>query len=171
MGSVFRIVLIKIYLIRSAKITKSEYKEKLGMPDLEIAGLSIWIHGRGYPESNDYWDGNWLNVTVYCEKDGSIVRATGSIIHLSEIEIWLNETKVMNEKLEGESNLPCVEPNLYIKITMKERDKAEMFVDITPDTVNNHHNFIFEIDQSSFSKLIEQLDTILKKYPFKREGQ
>lgn len=77
----------------------------------------------------------------------------------------------MNEKLEGESNLPCVEPNLYIRMIMKERNKAEMLVDITPDTSNNHHDFIFEIEQSTFSKLIEQLDNILKKYPFKREGQ
>lgn len=150
---------------RSNKITKSEYKEKLGMPDLEIAGLSIWIHNREFPENKCYWDGNWLNVSVYCEKDSSIVRATGSIIHLSEIEIWLKETEVMSRKLEGESSLQCMEPNLYIRIQMKERVKAEMLVDITADNSNKHHNFIFEIEQSNIPKLIDQLNNVLKKYP------
>ncbi len=158
---------MKFIIIRSTKITKSEYKEKLGIPDLDFAGLSIWIHGREFPENNSYWDGNWLNVTVYCEKDGSIVRATGSIIHLSEIEIWLKETEVMIQKLEGESNLPCMEPNLYIRINMKEKEKAEMLVDITPDNSNKHHNFIFEIEKSVIQKLIDQLNNILKKHPIR----
>jgi hypothetical protein len=40
--------------------------ENLGEPDLRVAGLRVWIHGRQFPDSQDYWDGNWLNATAYC---------------------------------------------------------------------------------------------------------
>jgi hypothetical protein len=33
--------------------------ERLGEPDLVIAGLRVWVHGRQFPQAVDYWDGNW----------------------------------------------------------------------------------------------------------------
>lgn len=61
---------------------------KLGKPDLTISGLKVWVHGREYENSDDYWDGNWLRVTANCAEKGAfattlkgnaISRARGSV--------------------------------------------------------------------------------------------
>jgi hypothetical protein len=45
-------------------------------PDLQLAGLSIWGVRRAYPQSEDYWDGNWLNIQARVEAPGSHVEIT-----------------------------------------------------------------------------------------------
>ena len=48
----------------------------LGEPALRIAGFQLWVHGYQFPDSNDYWDGNWLRVTVHCGAAGASVCAS-----------------------------------------------------------------------------------------------
>lgn len=50
-----------------------------GESDMKIAGLAIWIHGRQFPDSKDYWDVNWLNVTVRCGAQGASVKVCGLV--------------------------------------------------------------------------------------------
>jgi hypothetical protein len=38
--------------------------DNLGPPSLKIDGFALWVHGRQLPESQDFYDGNWLNVTA-----------------------------------------------------------------------------------------------------------
>lgn len=50
-----------------------KHADNLGQPDIKLNGLQIWIHGRQYPNEEDYWDGNWLNVTAHCGSQGAEV--------------------------------------------------------------------------------------------------
>jgi hypothetical protein len=34
-------------------------------------GLKIWVLGYQFPNQNDYWDGNWLNVVVEVAVSGA----------------------------------------------------------------------------------------------------
>ena len=77
------------------------YIEKLGQPAINIAGLDIWIHGRQFPDEKDYWDANWLNVTVRCGAKGSSVLVNGNIIHLSEISQLLSGAEKLYKNLKG----------------------------------------------------------------------
>jgi hypothetical protein len=43
-------------------------------PDLQIAGLSLWVFGYQFPNTNDFWDGNWLNVRTQVEGNGAVVK-------------------------------------------------------------------------------------------------
>jgi hypothetical protein len=72
---------------------------KLGTPDLKLEGLQIWVHGMQFPDAADYWDGNWLRVTAHCGGSGASVFATGSIIHLSELDRWLVESEELLKNL------------------------------------------------------------------------
>ncbi len=47
-----------------------KYAENLGVSDIKLDGLQIWIHSREFPTSEDYWDSNWLNITVKCQVKG-----------------------------------------------------------------------------------------------------
>jgi hypothetical protein len=145
-------------------------KEKeinLGEPAIKIAGLQIWVHGRQFPDANDYEDGNWLNITAHCGAAGSDVWINGPIIHLPEVYGLLVEAEQMNETLSGSATLDCIEPELQFSITVESLGHIKMKVDITPDNLNQEHIFIFEIDQSYLSGLINSCKSLLIKYPIR----
>jgi hypothetical protein len=56
--------------------------DNLGEPDLKLAGFQLWVHSRQFPQEEDYWDGNWVNVTAHCAGKGASVWVRGAIIHL-----------------------------------------------------------------------------------------
>jgi len=144
-----------------------EWKENLGNPDIKLAGLQIWIHGRQFPGAEDYWDGNWINVTVHCGANDASVWVNGNVIHLPEIEQLMTGAKTLYKELKGKAELPCMEPELSVVLEAKSLGQIEMVVNITPDNLLQSHRFTFEIDQSHLPKLIADCDTILKKYPIK----
>jgi len=139
--------------------------ENLGESDMKIAGLAICIHGRQFPDSKDYWDANWLNVTVHCGAQGSSVKASGNIVHLSEIVEFLSSVERVYNGSNDKARLSCIEPNLRINLEKENLGHLRMSIDITPDHLSQKHNFLFEIDQSYMPRLISECKTILKKYP------
>ena len=136
-------------------------------PDIEIAGLRIWIHGRQFPNSQDYWDGNWLHVTVHCSAKGADVRCDGNIIHLSEVAHLLSGIETLYRDLQGKAELPCMEPELWIEIMAMSLGQMEMVVKITPDNLSQKHEYLFHIDQSHLPGLISDCQSILRKYPLR----
>jgi hypothetical protein len=145
---------------------------KLGTPDLKLEGLQIWIHGRQFPDAADYSDGNWLRVTAHCGGSGASVFATGSIIHLSELDGWRVESEELLKNLSGEAKLACMEPALSVTLKAGSLGHITMDVSITPDHMRQRHWFQFEIDQSYLPLLVKQCQSILEVYPIKgsRDG-
>ena len=93
------------------------FAEPLRPPDLHITGLRLWVHGRQFPMADDYWDGNWLQVTVHCAAPGARVWVTGPILHVPEIAHFLRGIEVLHASLQGEATLPCMEPELAVTLT------------------------------------------------------
>lgn len=141
--------------------------KKLGESDIQISGLRIWIHGYEFPDAENSWDNNWLRATVLCGAKGAMVWATGSIIQTSELQYWLDSSKKLYEKLDGEARLDCIEPELFVIIKAETLGHLSMTVNITPDHLEQSHEFHFEIDQSYLPRLISSCSSILVKYPVK----
>ena len=141
--------------------------DELGIPDLKLAGLQIWVHKRQFPDADDYWDANRINVTVHCEARGSNVWVQGNIIHLSEISQFLSGVGNIKGDLKGKAELACMEPQLYLKLEAKNLGHIEMEVDLTPDHLSQQHKFTFEIDQSYLPSVITECKKILEQYPIK----
>lgn len=146
---------------------KEYIEQNLGKADIEIAGLQIWVHGRQFPDSHDYWDGNWLSVTACCEAKGACVWVAGNIIHLSEIHILLSGAEKLYRDLKGKAELPCMEPELSLELTAKSQGQIEMTVDITPDNLSQGHSFMFKIDQSYLPGLLTGCKKVMHKFPVK----
>jgi len=147
----------------------NDYREKLGPPDLSFHTLQIWIHGRQFPELNDFWDGNWVRATVHCGAKGGDVWTSGSIIHLPELKSWLQQTETLNKRFKGNANLDCMEPYLSVEMEIGKRGEVSGCIRITPDIILQKHEFKFEVDQSYLPPLIKQLKEILVRYPIKDE--
>ncbi len=139
-------------------------------PDISLSGLKIWISGRQFENSTDFWDANWLVVTIGCSSDFSEVVVQGPIIHLSEMEQWMFELQKLNKTIRGEAKLNCMESEFDASIRLDKTGSGSLAVFITPDNLNERHEFTFSVDQSYLPALIRALQTILTKYPIKGSG-
>ena len=141
--------------------------------EISLGPLKIWVLGRQFPDHQDFWDGNWLNVTAKCVGVGSRVEVSGAFIHLTELKKWMEDLRGFYSKLEGSVELPVMEPTLTVKITTRKsmtgRLKCE--IGITGEYIAERHNYLLEIDQSYLPGLISQLATVLRVYPIKGEMQ
>ena len=138
-------------------------------PDIQIGRLKIWISGRQFPDSSDFWDGNWLNIIANCSDQGADVSIHGPFIRIDEIEILRNEVQILNGACKGEAALPTIEPNLALSLDCNRLGQIQATCLITPDALIQSHKFIFDIDQSYLNDALLQLNRILKDYPIRNE--
>ena len=136
-------------------------------PHIQLAGLRIWVHGRQFPDAEDYDDANWLHATAQCDAQGASVTVSGSFIHLSEIASWNDQCEALERKLTGTANLECMEPELSVFLSAKSLGHIAMQVEITPDHMTQNHVFTFEIDQTYLTQLIQNCRRLLSQYPLK----
>ena len=142
------------------------YKQ-LGEPDFQIAGLRLWVLGREFPDSEDYWDGNWLNIHVRVQASGAVVEASGPWLHASELAAFVDGLKRLSDDLTGEASLDCMEPVLRAKAIVGKRGDLKFEVDLTPDNLTQQHSFTFEIDQSHLPSAVTAGTKILQRFPIK----
>jgi hypothetical protein len=162
------------------------YTEKHFHPDIELAGLRIWIDSRKYPDHHDFWDGNWLNTTVHCSTENSLVKSlvrfSGDILRNTEIAEWLNSLEKLNEALSdeanaglevipGEANLYPLENYFTVKMKTETYQRVSIKVDIFPKDIFERHYFEFWLDQSCINDLIESCRNILTKFPIRGKLQ
>ena len=147
---------------------KQRELESLGDPDLRIAGMRLWVHGRQFPDASDYWDGNWLRVTAYCIYPNAMVRAHGSIVHLGELVGLLRGCERLNESLKGEAALACIEPNLSVNLRAEWNGAVTVHIEITADQMTERHSFNDMLDQSHLPAIINQCSAILASFPVRQ---
>ncbi len=145
--------------------------DSLGAADLQIVGLRIWVHGRQFPDSTDYWDGNWLRITAYCMVGESRVRVHGSVVHLSEIAGLLRGCESLSETLAGRTGLDSMEQNLKLELIAKKLGRVAVDIQITPEPMRESHRFRDEIDQTNLPAIIAACARILEKYPLRGRPQ
>ena len=136
-------------------------------PDLKIGGLHLWVQGRQFPESNDYWDGNWIVVTAECRYPQSSVRAEGPFVHLGEVADLLKGCKALYASLQGSAALSCMEPHLRADLTATGLGHINLVISLTPDHLTEEHVFRTELDQSYLPEIISACQSILDRYPLK----
>lgn len=146
--------------------------EDFGEPALRVTGFQLWIHGREFPEADDYYDGNWLHVTAYCGASGASVWAQGAIVMITDIA---NFGKQCDAMLRGDSSsavLDPLEPELRVSLAVSDRcGHIHVQVDITPEHLSQAHKMEFDIDQSYLPDIIRQCSVIVQEYPIRGESE
>ena len=142
--------------------------EQLGPPSLRLGFLQIWVHSRQFPNAQDRWDGNWLNVAVHCGNNGASVWANGAILDTLALSRFRDGIDRIHRTLGGEAVLESDEPNVRVHVQSSDNTgHLRIRVEITADNLLQGHWFEFEADQSYLPPLINQLDTILKTFPIR----
>jgi hypothetical protein len=143
--------------------------------DISIGPLKIWILGRQFPDSQSYWDGNWINTVALCEGNGSRVKIEGPFIHLGELKKWRADLEEFYRTLEGSVDLATMEPTLSVKLIAKKSGTGhlECKINLTKqymsgrDYATERHDFSLVIDQSYLPGLLSQLTIVLRDYPIR----
>jgi hypothetical protein len=136
-------------------------------PDLTLSGLSIWARSREFSESDDYWDGNWINIRARVEAPGAVVETSGPWIRSDEIAAFAMELAALHRDLRGTAALQCTEPMLSAKIAVGVRGEVEVIIEITPDHLTQSHRFEFAIDQSYLGATLSGCRRLLERFPVK----
>jgi len=134
-------------------------------PDLELGGLRIWVHGREFPEAEDYWDGNWLNITVRMSASGAYAEASGPFVRIDELAFFAESLRKLHGSLKGVAELKCLEPNLYIRMEGDSVGRVAVKLEVTPDHLSQLHQFEFGTDQTYLPPLIASCEAILRNHP------
>lgn len=127
--------------------------------------MQIWAHGRQYPESTDYWDVNWLNVTAHCGGEGSDVWVTGPIIHITELKALREDLTKLSISLKGSVILDTMEPNFRIEFEATSKKEIQVKVHLTPNHLSQGHKYFFEVSQDNLNTFVQELKGILENYP------
>lgn len=137
----------------------------MGDPDLKLAGLSVWVHGREFENADDFWDGNWLNITARVVAPGAQVEAVGPWLRTNEVAAFLEELALVDRDLRGRAALRCLEPTISAEIECGERGQIAVRVELTPDQLAQQHRFDFELDQTYLRDVLAGCRRILDSYP------
>ncbi|HEU4455241.1 MAG TPA: hypothetical protein VFR81_19410 [Longimicrobium sp.] len=107
------------------------FEDRLGEPDLALAGFQLWVHGPDTVGPGGYDD--WLRVTAHCGAHGASVWASGEIVQLGDLRGWIESVGFLHRELSGTARLAPLERNLSILLQVDRIGGIEMEVEITPD--------------------------------------
>ena len=131
----------------------------------EETTIEIDVLYRNYPNSSDYWDGNWVTSNINIKIPGYLVNF-GANLRTDELRDFTNEIKLMSKLLKGKANLKNLENYLHIECEMDKLGKIIWTVETCfPAGYGAVLKFEFESDQSFLIRLIKELETILTAFP------
>ncbi len=136
-------------------------------PDLRIAGFALWVDARTAPESDDYWDGNWLQVRANYEASESSVRAAGALIHASELATLATGCRKLLAGEAAEAGLYCAAPNLKLELWSAPGGAVVGKLRITPDHKAELHDYGFATDAAGIEALIAACGRVLDRFPLR----
>lgn len=124
---------------------------------VQIQFLKIWINELQYED-----DGDWLNITVSCSTEDSMVRVQGPIVTSGQLIAFSDQITKLSRGLYGTALLASEEPYLSIQVKAEKSFEATMTVDITPDYFSQKHQFITALNKSDLENFASQLKINLK---------
>lgn len=134
------------------------------LPDIKIAGLSIWVFFRD-TAGDDFWDGNSLDCLIRVEAHGACVEIRNNDPRTYEFAEFLLQLETAQTSLDGRASLIFSECGFVAELAFEKTGHIQMKVDVTPDLVFQKHFFEFAIDQSYVPGIISSCRKILKQYP------
>ena len=136
---------------------------KLGGADAEY--LSLTLHGRSYPGSSDYWDGNWLDCTAEVVV-GAFTGRLKQFLRTDDLEGFARELQQLDEQLTGQATLQGMEPWLGVRLIGDGRGHVEVRGRLDDDpAIGNSLEFRMHLDQTYLPALRRQLALALQTYP------
>jgi hypothetical protein len=127
--------------------------------------LKIAVLRRKYPDTNDYWDGNWLD----CDMSVSVGGFSGNVnaaLRTDEIKRFHDELIPLYESLGGSAEFVSLELWLTIRINGDKLGHFTANCELRDDqSFPNRLLFDLAFDQTELPAMLHQLSSILETFP------
>ncbi|MBM7569938.1 hypothetical protein [Aquibacillus albus] len=131
----------------------------------EKTKVEIDVKGREYPNSSDYWDGNWVVSNVKVEIPGYNVNFNASL-RTDDIRDFVNDLKLMSRNLSGKAILKNLDSFIHFEGEMDKLGHIEWSGETCyPAGSGAVLTFEFVSNQSYLDALIKELEDITYVYP------
>jgi hypothetical protein len=131
----------------------------------EKTKVEIDVIGREYPNSSDYWDGNWVVSNVKVEIPGYNVNFNASL-RTDDIRDFVNDLKLMSRNLSGKATLKNLDSFIHFEGEMDKLGHIEWSGETCyPAGSGAVLTFEFVSNQSYLDVLIKELEDITYVYP------
>jgi hypothetical protein len=134
--------------------------------------LQILVDKYSYPNSNDFWDGNWMDTKINIKAGAFIGSFVAQIRNVDFLDFNKGLGNLYN-KLDGFANFNCLEDFLEIKIKGDGLGhfSADCIANDKQTISGNKLEFSLEFDQTEIISLTNMIDKILDKFPIKEIDQ
>lgn len=127
--------------------------------------VKVTIKGREFPDSSDFWDGNWLIADASITLNG-FRAAFDLFVEAQALQCFSDELRTLNTTLQGGASLDLMEPSLGLSCEIAKTGKIKWKGWAQyPLGWGSKLEFEFGSDQSHLGPLIDQLGEVLKKFP------
>lgn len=127
-------------------------------PNIKFQFLQITINDLQYED-----DGDWLNITVTCNTEDSMVRVHGPIVTAAQLDAFGEQIRKLSRGLYGTALLASEEPYLNIQVKAEKSWQALMTVEITPDYFSQKHSYTTSLDRADLENLTAQFNEVKNK--------
>ena len=133
---------------------------------MELSGtgkIEITILRRVNSETNDYWDGNWLEVEIRIEVFGikTIYRAN---FRVKDLQRFYEDLTLLDEKTSEKAEFTTMEEGLYLHINV-ELNGIVNCIGRADTGSGNRMDFNVQSDLATLDVFIRELKTNLESYP------
>ena len=129
--------------------------------------LSLAVEGYSHPQSEDYWDGNWVKSRINVAVGGFNGDVRGDL-RLDEFQHLLDELKILQKTLDRKVIFTTTELWFEFKIEGDNLGHLEFQGTLWGYwNADNLLQFTFQSDQTYLSNPIKQLETVLSHFPIK----
>ena len=140
------------------------------MSTIKLSQLELEVIGYERIQANDYYDANWLMVSVTADTNGINTKFARSCLLTSDLVEFNDQLINLNSGRKDSATLESFEPNIELSITKVDSlGHLKMIVKLIP-TDENFHQFSLQIDQSYLPLIIADIKDALLRYPVRLES-
>lgn len=144
-------------------------REKLGRPDMDIAGFRLWVHGYANKDSADIIAIDWLTATAHISAKGTDVWLTDLPLEPGYIDLLgLYCYEIVGGNARGASyGYGSDSPHLQFSINKNHRT-GKLALNVSSEYGTEHlqiHQVKYDIELSDVGKVMRACSRILDKYP------
>lgn len=134
--------------------------------------LQILLDNFAYPDSTDFWDGNWINTKIELNVGGFTGDYSAQLRNVVFLD-FKNGLERLHDKLDGYADFNCPEEYLQIKIKGDGLGhfSADCVANDNPGIYGHELKFSIDFDQTEIRSLTKMIDDILTEFPIKEIEQ
>jgi hypothetical protein len=138
---------------------------KFSIGGSEFERLEVIVHGFEGPETGEYYDDNWISVTVKIATGG--FRGECSAFFLTmELADFSHQLQNLYDTLHGKACFETMEGQLTLTLSGDGKGRILVEGDAADSTDRgNHLKFTFSIDQTQLREPIRELKGIISRFP------